>query len=161
MLTKALPGCITNATIKSLELMQSMPERRHQLWENIGVLRSGLREAGFNIGDPKGAVTSIYTRGAMALTAVRMLMEEHKIIVNPVMYPAVPYGTSIIRMTTSALHTPADMQRLVEAIVDVSKKIPLLEGNVAAASKVAAKTAASAQASAAANGAASSNGSAH
>ncbi len=136
MLTKALPGCITNATIKSLELMQAMPERRHQLWENIGILRDGLRDVGFNIGDPKGAVTSIFTRGAMALSAVRMLMEEHKIIVNPVMYPAVPYGTSIIRMTASALHSPEDMQRLIAAIVAVSSKIPLLEGNLAAASKV-------------------------
>ena len=136
MLTKALPGCITNATIKSLELMQSMPERRVQLWENISVLRDGLRDAGFNIGNPQGAVTSIFTRGAMALTTVRMLMEEHNIVVNPVMYPAVPYGTSIVRMTASALHTPDDMQRLVDAIVAVSQKIPLLEGNVAAASKV-------------------------
>ena len=137
MLTKALPGCITNATIKSLELMQAMPERRHQLWENIRVLREGLREKGFNIGDPQGAVTSIFTRGAMALGAVRMLMEEHNIIVNPVMYPAVPYGTSIIRMTASALHSPEEMQQLVKAIASVSKKIPLLEGNNAAANKVA------------------------
>ena len=138
MLTKALPGCITNATIKSLELMQAMPERRHQLWENIRVLREGLRGAGFNIGNPQGAVTSIFTRGAMALGAVRMLMDDHGIVVNPVMYPAVPYGTSIIRMTASALHTPEQMERLVNAIVLVSQKIPLLEGNFAAASKVAA-----------------------
>ncbi len=156
MLTKALPGCITNATIKSLELMQSMPERRVQLWENIGVLRNGLREAGFNIGDPKGAVTSIFTRGAMALTAVRMLMDEHSIIVNPVMYPAVPYGTSIIRMTASALHSPADMQRLVDAIVEVSTKIPLLEGNSAAAHKAVA-----ARMPQASESTTSSNGSAH
>jgi 7-keto-8-aminopelargonate synthetase-like enzyme len=137
MLTKALPGCITNATLKSLELMQAMPERRHQLWENIRVLRNGLRDSGFNIGEPEGAVTSIYTRGAMAISAVRMLMEEHKIIVNPVMYPAVPYGTSIIRMTASALHSHQEMQRLVDAIVAVSRKIPLLDGNFAAANKVA------------------------
>lgn len=136
MLTKALPGCITNATIKSLELMEAMPERRLQLWDNLSVLRNGLRENGFNIGDPQGAVTSIYTRGAMALTAVRMLMEKHKIIVNPVMYPAVPYGTSIIRMTASALHSAADMERLVEAIVEVAKVIPLHEGNELAANKV-------------------------
>lgn len=136
MLTKALPGAITNATIKSLELMQAMPERRHQLWENIRVLREGLRNAGFNIGNPQGAVTSIFTRGAMALSAVRMLMEEHQIVVNPVMYPAVPYGTSIVRMTASALHSSADMQRLVDAIVAVSQKIPLLEGNVAASKKM-------------------------
>lgn len=136
VLTKGLPGCITAATIKTLELMQSMPERRLQLWENVAVLREGLRNAGFNIGNPQGAVTSIYTRGAMALSAVRMLMDEHNIIVNPVMYPAVPYGTSIIRMTASALHTPDDMRKLVEAIVAVSKKLPLHDGNDAAAAKI-------------------------
>ncbi len=135
MLTKALPGGITAATIKSLELMQSMPERRTQLWENVSVLRKGLKNAGFNIGNPQGAVTSIFTRGAMALSAVRMLQDEHQVIVNPVMYPAVPYGTSIIRMTASALHTPAQMERLVAAIVAVSAKLPLHEENDAAAHK--------------------------
>lgn len=149
MLTKALPGAITAATIKSLELMQAMPERRHQLWENINVLRTGLRDAGFNIGDPRGAVTSIFTRGAMALTAVQMLEDEHNILVNPVMYPAVPYGTSIIRMTASALHTPAQMQQLVDAICAVATKVPLLEGNAAAAHKAIAKST---------NGAATTNG---
>lgn len=141
MLTKALPGAITAATIKSLELMQAMPERRVQLWENINTLRTGLRDAGFNIGNPEGAVTSIYTRGALALTAVQMLQEEHNILVNPVMYPAVPYGTSIIRMTASALHTSAQMNQLVDALKEVAKKIPLYEGNEAAAHKAVAANA--------------------
>ena len=135
VLTKALPGPITAATLKSLELMQAMPERREQLWENITTLRSGLREAGFNIGNPQGAVTSIFTRGALAFPVVRTLMDKHNIIVNPVMYPAVPYGISIVRMTASALHTPEQMRRLVDAIVDVAGDWPLLEGNQAVAHK--------------------------
>ena len=135
VLTKALPSPITAATIKTLELMQAMPERRIQLWENINVLRTGLREAGFDIGNPEGAVTSIFTKGSLALPVVRMLMDKHDIIVNPVMYPAVPYGISIIRMTASALHTPAQMQRLVDAIIEVSNHLPLLEGNQAVAHK--------------------------
>ena len=133
-----------------------MPERRIQLWENINVLRDGLRSAGFNIGEPQGAVTSIFTQGALALTAVRMLMDEHNIVVNPVMYPAVPYGISIVRMTASALHTPVQMDRLVEAIIAISEKIPLLEGNHAAAHKAVTRVSESAAATSA-----SSNGSAH
>ena len=114
-----------------------MPERRIQLWKNVRRLREGLHEAGFNIGSPQGAVTSIYTKGALALPAVRMIMDVHNVIVNPVMYPAVPYGTSIIRMTPSALHTADDMDQLVRAIVEVAKVLPLHEGNDAAASKIA------------------------
>jgi hypothetical protein len=78
-----------------------------------------------------------------------MLEQEHSILVNPVMYPAVPYGTSIIRMTASALHTPAQMRQLVDAIKDVATKVPLHEGNEAAAHKAVAK---------ATNGAAATNG---
>ena len=133
MLTKALPGAIVAATRKSLELMQSMPERRARLWTNLEALRGGLRDAGFDIGNPNGAVTSIFTRGVTALQAVRLLHDEHQIVVNPVMYPAVPYGTSIVRMTVSALHSPEQMRRLVEAIVAVADRIPLREGNLAAA----------------------------
>ena len=132
MLTKALPGGIVAATRKSLELMQAMPQRRQQLWDNLKTLRQGLRDADFNIGEPQGAVTSIFTRGITALQAVRLLHDEHGIIVNPVMYPAVPYGTSIVRMTASALHTPEQMRQLVNAIVAVSEKVPLREGNVSA-----------------------------
>lgn len=137
MLTKALPAAIVAATIKSLELMQRLPERRTQLWTNINALRGGLRTVGFNIGNPQGAVTSIFTRGVTALHAVKLLDEEHDIIVNPVMYPAVPYGTSIIRITPTALHTVEQMERVVDALVTVSRKIPLLEGNQAAAQKLA------------------------
>jgi glycine C-acetyltransferase len=112
--------------------MQKMPERRQQLWTNLDTLRDGLRSAGFNIGNPQGAVTSIFTRGITALQAVRKLQDDHKIIVNPVMYPAVPYGTSIVRITAGALHTPEQMMQLVNALVAVSQELPLLEGNVAA-----------------------------
>lgn len=135
VLTKALPAAIVAATIKSLELMQSLPERRTQLWDNLRTLRTGLIDAGFNLGNPQGAVTSIFTKGIIAVEAVRLLQEEHGIIVNNVMYPAVPYGTSIVRMTASALHTQEQMQQLVEAVVEVARKVPLHEGNLAAAHK--------------------------
>ncbi|MDG1875144.1 MAG: aminotransferase class I/II-fold pyridoxal phosphate-dependent enzyme [Mariniblastus sp.] len=161
VLTKGLPGCITAATIKTLELMQTMPERRHQLWSNVHTLRTGLRDAGFIIGDPQGAVTSIYTRGALALSAVKMLMEDHNVIVNPVMYPAVPYGTSIIRMTASALHTSEDMQCLIDAIVAVSKKLPLHEANSAAAHKAMAAAKSAGTAAGVTAPSSSTNGSAH
>ncbi|MEM7457597.1 MAG: aminotransferase class I/II-fold pyridoxal phosphate-dependent enzyme, partial [Planctomycetota bacterium] len=135
MLTKALPGSITAATRVTLRLMQEKPERRKRLWDNLNTLRDGLRAGGFDIGNPQGAVTSIFTRGMTALQAVRRLQVKHRIIVNAVMYPAVPYGTSIVRITASALHTKEHMERLVDAINDVAKEVPLHEGNMAAVRK--------------------------
>ena len=97
VLTKALPAAITAATIKTLELIQRMPERRKKLWENLDMLRAGLREAGLTIGNPRGAVTSVWARSMRALPAVYALEHEFGIIANLVLYPAVPINTSIIR----------------------------------------------------------------
>lgn len=127
VLTKALPGVLTAATLKTLEIMQREPERRTRLWENLGVLRQGLRDAGFEIGQPQGAVTSIFTRGLRALMAVRMLQDEFNIVANAVMYPAVPQRVSIVRMTVSALHTADDMRRVVDALKQIDQRIPLQE----------------------------------
>ena len=125
VLTKALPAVITAATLKTLELLERMPERRVRLWENLNVLRQGLRDAGLDIGDPQGAVTSIATRGHRAMKAVRLLQDEYDIIANGVMYPAVPRRVSIIRITISALHTPDDMTRVVDALAEINERMPL------------------------------------
>jgi glycine C-acetyltransferase len=125
VLTKALPAAQTAQTLKSLELMQRLPERRAKLWENLDALRSGLREEGLEIGNPRGAVTAVWTRGLRALQAVRALQEDFDILANPVMYPAVPQGTSVVRMTLSALHSLDDVQRIVEAVGEINRRMPL------------------------------------
>jgi 7-keto-8-aminopelargonate synthetase-like enzyme len=128
VLTKALPATITAATIKTLELMQRMPERRRKLWENLDMLRAGLRRAGLDIGNPKGAVTSVWTRGMRALPAVYDLEHEFGIIANLVLYPAVPINTSIIRITLSALHSRDDVQQVIDAMTELHRRNPLQEG---------------------------------
>ena len=119
VLTKALPAGITAATIKTLELLERLPERRTTLWANLRTLRNGLREAGFDIGNPQAAVTSISMTGMAAVRIVRTLQEEFDILANGVMYPAVPYGTSLLRMTASALHTEDDMRSVIAALNEI------------------------------------------
>jgi glycine C-acetyltransferase len=125
VLTKALPAAQTAQTLKSLELMQQLPERRAKLWENLDALRTGLRDEGLEIGNPRGAVTAIWTRGLLALRAVRALEDDYDILANPVFYPAVPQGTSVVRITLSALHSLDDVQRVVDALGEINRRLPL------------------------------------
>lgn len=125
VLTKALPAAQTAQTLKSLELMQRLPERRAKLWENLNALRAGLRDAGLDIGNPQGAVTAVWTRGVRAMPAVRALEKDYGILANLVMYPAVPQGISIIRMTLSALHSLDDVGRVVDALARINRQMPL------------------------------------
>jgi 7-keto-8-aminopelargonate synthetase-like enzyme len=125
VLTKALPAAQTAQTLKALELMQRLPERRAKLWENLDALRAGLRDEGFDIGNPQGAVTAIWTRGLNAVRAVRALQDDYDILANPVFYPAVPQGTSVLRITVSALHSLDDVQRVVDAVTEINRHLPL------------------------------------
>ncbi len=128
VLTKALPAAITAATIKTLELLQRMPERRKKLWENLDMLRAGLRAAGLNIGNPRGAVTAVWAKGMRALPTVHELEHRYGILANLVLYPAVPINTSIVRITVSAMHTREDIQRVIDAFAEIHARNPLQDG---------------------------------
>jgi len=131
VLTKALPAPITAATIKTLELMQRLPERRRKLWDNLNMLRAGLRKAGLTIGNPQGAVTSVWAKGMRALPTVYELEHTYGIVANLVLYPAVPINTSIVRITLSCLHTPQDVQRVIDALAEIHARDPLQDGEPA------------------------------
>ncbi len=128
VLTKALPASITAATLVTLDLMQREPERRLKLWENLNALRDGLRGIGLNVGSPQAAVTSIWMRGFRALPVVHELEERYGILANLVLYPAVPYNTSIVRITLTAAHGLDDVARVVNALSEIHRRSPLQDG---------------------------------
>jgi 7-keto-8-aminopelargonate synthetase-like enzyme len=128
VLTKALPASITAATLVTLDLIQREPERRVKLWENLNALRDGLRAAGLDVGNPQGAVTSIWMRGFRALPVVHELEEDYGILANLVLYPAVPQNTSIVRITLTAAHSLDDVARVVDALTEIHRRSPLQDG---------------------------------
>ena len=57
---KSLPMPITIGAIKRLELLQSKPELKANLWNIANSLQSGLRKAGFHLCNTESAVTPVY-----------------------------------------------------------------------------------------------------
>jgi len=121
---KSVPMPIVKSARKRLELIRNHPEWREKLWENTNMLRSGLRDIGYNVLPAKCPVTPVLTQGSTDLCKLIMkkMREEHGIFVSGVAYPVVPKGTVLIRLIPTAAHKKEHIHKTLkgfEAIKDV------------------------------------------
>jgi 8-amino-7-oxononanoate synthase len=116
----ALPPAACAASIEGLRIIREEPGLRRRLWRNVELLRRALRKAPLPrvaspiipliVGDPQRAVE------------LSQALLERGFLVSAVRPPAVPRGTSRLRVTASAAHTKTDIVRLGEAWKEVMRK---------------------------------------
>lgn len=122
---KALPMPLVEGLIKRLELLQSEPQLRDNLWKVVKALQSGLKEKGFDIGTTESPVTPVFLKGTET-EAIRMIMdlrENHNIFCSIVVYPVVPKGVMMLRLIPTAAHSLDDVRLTIEAFEQVSFKL--------------------------------------
>ena len=123
--SKSLPLPIVIGALKRLEMIRALPELREKLWENTHILQAGLRARGFDIGKANSCTTPVYLKGALleAADLVKELREQHGIFCTMVVYPVVPKEVILLRLTSTTLHTQADIDQTLEAFSAVSDKL--------------------------------------
>lgn len=117
--TISLPPPVTAAALESIRLVRSEPERVAKLQANTRYLRSKLIAAGFEAIGETNVVPVLLPPGLDPKSFARALMEEHGIWVSAIWFIAKPR----LRITANALHTQAEMDRLVDAMVTVRQKL--------------------------------------
>jgi glycine C-acetyltransferase len=125
---KALPMPLVYGLHQRLNLIETRPELRKQLWEITHRLQSGLRAAGLNIGNTESPVTPVYLKGSIdqATVLVRDLRENYDIFCSLVVYPVVPKGIIVLRLIPTAIHTKEQVDRTVKIFEQV--KLDLASG---------------------------------
>lgn len=122
---KALPMPMVFGALKRLELMQSKPELRKQLWKITHALQGGLIDAGFDIGNTNSPVTPVYLNGTIseATQLVQDLRENHHVFCSMVVYPVVPRGTIILRLIPTAIHTMDDVNYTITVFKSIRENL--------------------------------------
>jgi glycine C-acetyltransferase len=122
---KSLPMPMVVGLRKRLELLKSKPELREKLWEVATNLQKGLRERGFDIGITNSMVTPVFFKGDLTeATSITMdLREHHGIFCSIVLYPVIPKGLIMLRLIPTAMHSPQDVQRTLDAFSEVGEKL--------------------------------------
>ncbi len=102
--TTALPPAAVGASLAALKIIQEEPSIRENLWRNVGVVGGMSPIFSIKIGDAQET-----------MEASRKLMEEG-IYIQGIRPPSVPEGTSRLRLTVTATHTPEQIERLVTCL---------------------------------------------
>ena len=114
---KTLPSALVIGALKRLELLQSQPELKSNLWKVVNALQSGLKKAGFDIGKTQSPVTPVYMSGTIgeATNLIYDMRENYDIFCSMVVYPVVPKGVIILRLIPTAVHTIKDVEYTIDA----------------------------------------------
>ncbi len=122
---KSLPMAMVVGALKRLEMLRSVPEIRDRLWEVVKALQSGLKDAGFDLGNTNSPVTPVYMKGGEAETTnmVFDLRENYGVFCSIVVYPVIPRGEIILRLIPTAMHSLDDVNYTVKAFQHVRKKL--------------------------------------
>lgn len=122
---KSLPMPLVIGALKRLELIQTRPELRENLWIIVNALQKGFREAGFDIGKTQSPVTPVFLKGtvAMAGNLALDLRENHQLFCSIVIYPVVPKDVIMLRIIPTAAHSLEDVVYTIDAFKAIKSKL--------------------------------------
>lgn len=117
MFSASMPPAAVASVIAALDIIESEPERIDKLWANTNYAKKLLVEAGFDIGHTDSPIIPVYIRDNDKTFMVTNILSNNGIFVNPVVSPAVPSDSSLIRFSLMATHT---FEQIEEAITKLS-----------------------------------------
>lgn len=122
---KSLPMPMVVGALKRLELIKTQPELRTKLWEIVNTLQSGLKAAGFNLGNTNSPVTPVFLSGTIpeATNIIMDLRENYGIFCSIVVYPIVPKDVIMLRLIPTAAHSLEDVAYTIKVYVEIKEKL--------------------------------------
>lgn len=124
--TAALPAMQMAAALEALEIMDSEPQHREQLWRNVEKLLTGMQKLGFNTLNTSSPIVPVLVGSdELAMHFWRGLWDAG-VFATPALPPAVPVGEAIIRTSVNATHTDEQLDALLEAFAQVGRRLGVI-----------------------------------
>ena len=114
--TTAQPPAIAAATLVSLQLAQTETWRREHLHALIQQFRQGATQLGLPLMQSATPIQPILMGSSEKAVEVSRKLEAQGILVTAIRPPTVPVNTARLRVTLSAAHSAADVERLLDAL---------------------------------------------
>ncbi|MES9942891.1 MAG: 8-amino-7-oxononanoate synthase [Candidatus Thiodiazotropha sp. 6PLUC2] len=120
--TTAMPSAIAEATRVSLRIAQQENWRRERLVKLVARFRLAAEQIGLPLMASDTPIQPILAGSADQALSWSMALQEKGILVSAIRPPTVPEGRARLRLTFSANHTERQLDRLLDALDNLSMK---------------------------------------
>jgi glycine C-acetyltransferase len=127
LFSSALTPPDTAACLAAVEILESSTELVDRLWANAAQFKTGLADAGFDIGHSETPITPVMLGDVkLAREFSRRLFDDQALFAQAIGYPTVAEGAARIRVMISAAHSEEDLYRGAQAFIRVGKELDVI-----------------------------------
>ena len=131
--TTAIPPTVAAGAAASIKHLKTSDNERLAQQERVALVRQRLSEIGVpHIDNPSHIIPVKVGDPVKCKFISDTLLQDYGIYIQPINYPTVPKGTERLRITPSPVHTPDDVDRLVNALGDLWTQCQLARHPMAA-----------------------------
>jgi len=123
--TTAMPPTLAAAALAAVQLAQAEDWRRQKLAMLIARLRHGAAQLGLALSASTSAIQPLLLGDARTALDAALALEQQGLLVTAIRPPTVPAGSARLRLTLSAAHEEAHVDRLLSALENL--RLPAAE----------------------------------
>ncbi len=114
--TTGVSPLVCGAALAALDRIEATDDLRLSLWDRAAYARKKLSGLGLDLGASEGPIIPILIGDTRRTVELADRLREAGILGVAIRPPTVPKGTDRIRLTVTAKHTEADIDRLIEVL---------------------------------------------
>jgi 8-amino-7-oxononanoate synthase len=123
----SMPASNVAAVLAALDIMENEPERVERLWAVTERMRAGLKSLGYNMGPSVTPIIPIVTGDQATTILAWKKCFDAGLYTNPVLPPAVPVDSCLLRTSYMATHTDEQIDRALEIFARVGRELELID----------------------------------
>ena len=127
LFSNSVAPMIVGASLEMFKMLGEIDDLHTRLMENVAYFREKMLAAGFDIKPTQSAICAVMLYDAKLSQDFAAEMQKEGIYVTGFYYPVVPKGQARIRVQLSAGHKRADLDRAIEAFVNVGRRLGVIK----------------------------------
>jgi 8-amino-7-oxononanoate synthase len=120
------PPASVAASLAALDIIESEPERRQQLWHNTDRMREGLRSLGYDTGLSNTPIIPVQVGELDQMFVFWKQLFDAGVFTNPVTPPAVPENSCRLRISLMATHTNDHIDFVLDAFAAIGRRMAVI-----------------------------------